>query len=146
MAMPWKNRLVVHRAFLWTARIILGVLFVWASLHKIHDPQGFAQIVQEYKILPSAAVNLFAIVFPWLELVTGLFLLLNIFPEAALLMLGFLLVGFIFILVFNIFRGITSACGCFSNVREKGSALLIILRDLLLLFLVLLLFLSRSKK
>ena len=53
------------------ARWILGLTFIYASLHKILAPADFAKIVYGYNLFPEIFINLIAIIIPFLELVTG---------------------------------------------------------------------------
>lgn len=56
------------------ARLILGAIFVYASIDKILHPDAFAKAVYNYQILPHAFINPTAMVLPWLELILGIFL------------------------------------------------------------------------
>ena len=53
------------------ARWILGVIFIYASYHKILAPADFAKIVYGYALFPAALINLIAIIVPFMELVAG---------------------------------------------------------------------------
>ncbi|MDH3555163.1 MAG: DoxX family membrane protein, partial [Deltaproteobacteria bacterium] len=48
-------------------RIVLGWVFIYASLDKIRHPDLFAEAVYNYQLLPEVAVNLVAICLPWVE-------------------------------------------------------------------------------
>ena len=60
-----------QRVIILAARLILGGVFVFASIDKILHPAAFAEAVYNYQILPDNLINLTAIVLPWLELVLG---------------------------------------------------------------------------
>ena len=67
-------------------RVLLGAIFIYASIHKIQEPYEFARIVHGYRLLPPELVNLVAITLPWIEVVTGAFLILGLFTrESALI-------------------------------------------------------------
>ena len=122
-------------------RVILGVIFIYASLDKIAHPEQFARIIYNYKILPPFLINVFAITLPWVELIAGLFLILGIFTESAALLICFLLIVFIIATSINLFRGIDLNCGCFSTDpagKKEGANLLI--KDFLFLFLGIMVF------
>ena len=105
-------------------RLIVGVTFIYASLDKIANPDEFARIVYNYKILPGYLINIFAITLPWLELLCGLFLIFGLFIEASSLLLTSLLFVFIIALSVNIVRGVDITCGCFTtdpNARTIGA-------------------------
>lgn len=124
----------------WTriVRVILGVVFVVASVDKIRHPGAFAEVIYNYQILPDQLINISAIVLPWLELFLGGCLLLGLWLPGAVVLANMLLFSFFAALVFNIARGLDIACGCFSTSSEHvGGATMVwyVLRDLFFLFL-----------
>jgi uncharacterized membrane protein YphA (DoxX/SURF4 family) len=116
-------------------RSILGLIFVYASLDKIANPQNFAEIVYNYKILPPFLINIFALTLPWIELICGLFLIGGIFLDSASLVILLLLLMFMVATSINVFiRGIDIQCGCFTTslaAKKQGAELMI--RDIILL-------------
>jgi uncharacterized membrane protein YphA (DoxX/SURF4 family) len=94
-------------------RIALGVIFVVAALPKIVDPPAFAHAVYNYRILPGALVNLVALALPWLELFSGLALVLGLLRRAATVVIGGLLVVFLVGISTNLARKNPIDCGCF---------------------------------
>ncbi len=115
-------------------RLLLGGVFVWASLDKIAHPGRFAAIIQGYGILPGWALNLFALTLPWLELVAGALLVLGLWRRPAALWLTALLLVFVVAIGYNVFQGIALDCGCFSTAgNNPESGLWLLGRDLLLL-------------
>ena len=97
-----------------TARWILGITFIYASLHKIISPADFAKIVYGYDLFPEMFINLIAIVIPFLELVTGFALIIGLYPRSAAIIINILLLFFITVLAINLIRGHEFDCGCFS--------------------------------
>jgi uncharacterized membrane protein YphA (DoxX/SURF4 family) len=95
------------------ARLILGGIFVFASLDKIRFSVDFAQAVANYSLLPSGLVSLVAIVLPWIELVAGIFLVIGFLSEGSALVLGGLSITFALVLVSALARGLDIECGCF---------------------------------
>lgn len=95
-------------------RLILGFLFLYASLDKITNPQKFAEIIYNYRILPVELLNICALLVPWLEAMIGLALLLGIWVETAALLLSGVTVIFIILIISAILRGLDIECGCFS--------------------------------
>ncbi len=96
-------------------RVIVGVVFIYASLDKIAHPAEFAGIVNNYRILPHQLINLTAIILPWLELAAGLLLVFGLFSRGSSLIISLLLVVFIAAIGFNLARGLDFNCGCFST-------------------------------
>lgn len=112
-------------------RLLLGLVFVSASYDKILHPQAFAQAVFNYQIVPEPAVNLIALILPWLELLLGLCLLFGVLLPGAIVAGTALLVVFLGALVFNQLRGLDVHCGCFSTEAREGPAGLgTVLRDI----------------
>ncbi len=99
-------------------RIILGVVFVWASFDKLLDPKGFAEIIYNYKILPPQMVNLAAVVLPWIELVCGILLITGFLCRGSALILNCLLIVFIVSLGSALYQGLDIRCGCFTLSPE----------------------------
>lgn len=125
-----------------TARLLLGAVFVYASLDKIAHPAAFARDVYNYQILPDALVHLVALVLPWLELFLGLCLITGFWLPGSVLTANGLLGVFVGALAFNAARGLDIHCGCFSTGGE-GPAMAtewVLLRDAFFLALGLILF------
>ncbi|MCK8601865.1 cation diffusion facilitator family transporter [Desulfoferrobacter suflitae] len=97
------------------ARLLLGAIFIFASIDKIWHPILFAEAVYNYQILPDAAVNLTAILLPWLELVLGVLLVFGLWLPGTVLLANMLLVSFFGALLFNSARGLDVHCGCFTT-------------------------------
>lgn len=114
-------------------RIILGIVFIYASADKIAHPQEFAQAVFNYQVLPDYLVNGTAIFLPWLELLLGLCLLGNFWMNGASLVAAMLMLLFMTLILFNLIRGLDVACGCFSATAEESMDSLTLFRDFLFL-------------
>ena len=100
------------------ARLILGAVFIYASIDKIIHPAAFAKAVYNYQILPDYLINLTAIILPWLELILSVFLLVGLFREGSVSIVTVLLVVFLGAMIFNLARGLDIYCGCFSTSAE----------------------------
>ena len=123
-----------------TFRWVLGVTFIYASYYKIMSPMDFAKVIYGYNLFPEFLINLIAIILPFVELISGLSLVLGIYPRSAALIINGLLLAFIFILSVNIIRGHEFDCGCFS-ANKTGSPILMVARDVFYLILGLQVFL-----
>ena len=104
-------------------RILLGVIFIYASLHKIENPSQFAKIIYGYGLFPEASINILAITIPYFELFAGLSLVLII---------NIMLFCFIIAISINLARGYQFDCGCFSLTESSvfESAFMLLLRDI----------------
>ena len=112
-------------------RLILGGTFIWAAWSKILDPGGFAQVVENYRLLPLVWVNLVAVVLPFLELICGICLITGLMYGGSLVLIDIMLLIFIILFIANIFRGLDVSCGCFStDLQLKGNVFWYMLRDL----------------
>jgi putative oxidoreductase len=119
----------------WTelvGRWILGSMFVVASVHKIADPADFAKIIYGYQLVSKEAINLIAIILPFLELVSGAALLAGIYPKSAALIINLMLLVFSMGISINLLRGHTFDCGCFAMGAEshQSAAGVLLVRDL----------------
>jgi cobalt-zinc-cadmium efflux system protein len=118
------------RHFALAARLILGGVFIYASLDKILHPDAFAEVVFNYQLLPSQLINLMALILPWLELILGVLLLSGIWLSGTVLGVNLLMIIFIGALVINTARGLNISCGCFSTeTTPSGLSWWVVLRD-----------------
>ena len=114
------------------ARLILGGVFIYASIDKIINPGDFAKIISNYHVLPFGLENLLAITLPWLELFAGICLIIGVFIDGATVLVVLMNIVFIFAISQALARGISIECGCFSVASDSGSNIGIqtILRDI----------------
>jgi len=121
------------------ARWYMGVLFVGACVHKIAEPASFTLDIATYDILPLAAVNLVAIVLPWIELVAGAMLIVGWRVRAASLLVAAMTLVFLAALIIALARGLDMSCGCFAaqGMEDDPISRMTVLRDLIWLSLAL---------
>ena len=117
------------------ARLILGIMFFYASYDKILHPTAFAKIVYNYQILPDYLISITAIVLPWLEFIIGVFLIAGFYIQGTAIITNFLLIIFMGAIIFNLSRGFNINCGCFSTSLKSPISFLTILRDMFFIFL-----------
>ena len=101
-------------------RIILGIIFIYASYDKILDPAGFSKNIHNFHVTPIAIENILALVIPWLELIIGIFLIFGLFLDGTINITIALLILFIIVLSQAVFRGIDVHCGCFKTEADVG--------------------------
>ncbi len=95
-ALAIKRPFETHVAMI-LARLIVGGVFVWLSIGKIQQPATFLKLIREYQLLPEQpayAMNLTAIILPWVELLCGLLMVFGYWLRGASLMIFGLLVFF----------------------------------------------------
>jgi uncharacterized membrane protein YphA (DoxX/SURF4 family) len=136
------SKIVNNKLILLAARLVLSFVFIFAAVSKAADPEGFGQVIANYKLLPDFAINTIAIILPWIELTAGLLLLFGISVKENSAILSVLLTVFIFAILISIFRGLDIECGCFGTVDGSKVGLLKIFENtgLLILGLILLKF------
>ena len=122
------------------ARVLLGCVFIYASLDKIRHPEFFAEAVYNYQLAPEMAVNLVAIWLPWLEFLCGVLLVLGLWVRGSILILSGLLLVFLSAIGINLARGLDIHCGCFTTQGSHSMNIFTLFRDLSILFLALYLF------
>jgi uncharacterized membrane protein YphA (DoxX/SURF4 family) len=99
------------------------------------NQEAFARAIYNYKFLPDVFINLLAIVLPYMEFFTAVFLILGIFKKGSSFLIGVMLIVFIIALTRAYALGLDISCGCFSldTVSEKSDILQRIIEDILLL-------------
>ena len=126
-------------------RLLLGALFVYASLDKIASPLAFAKVIYQWQVVGPVPSNLVAVTLPWVELMAGLLLVAGVWRREAALVIAVLLVVFIVAAASVMARGIdVENCGCVSVAANaapsawppawtKGVGWFLIARNLVLL-------------
>ncbi len=127
------------------SRFTLAAVFIYAGVVKSNDIVAFAGQIANYQILPYAWNYLVASILPYLELLCGLLLLLNMRVRPAILVLFVLNVVFMVVLTSAILRGFDIDCGCFKpDSSNPTSPLAALLRDAGLLVLMVVAWALRS--
>ena len=124
-----------NKYFQTTLRIILGIVFVYASAGKLFNTEDFAKAILRYEFLPVYFVNLMAIIMPWVEFFTGILLITGIFRKASSLLASVSLIAFLIALTSAFARGLDISCGCFSleETSSKGDIIYRIVQDFFML-------------
>ena len=103
-----------------SARVVIGSLFVYASMYKIFDPLAFAASIRNYGLIPPMYSNLIALTLPWLELCSGVFLVLGIQTRSASLLTSSMMLVFFVAIIYAYAVGLDIDCGCFSSSAESS--------------------------
>ena len=123
------NKILNNNYFLLVIRLVVGFVFIFAAVSKAADPEGFAQAIFNYKLLPDFLINILAITLPWIELSAGLLLMFGISAKENSAILSGLLVIFIIAIVISLLRGLDIDCGCFGTVDGSKVGILKILEN-----------------
>jgi hypothetical protein len=100
--------------------LILAVIFLWAGIIKILDPDSFAIILEAFDLLPYTWIMPVAVGLPVLEILAAIGLLFDV--RGSLPAVTGLLVLFLVILGYGIWLGLDIDCGCFGPGDPEGEA------------------------
>ncbi|HEY4322846.1 MAG TPA: BT_3928 family protein [Mucilaginibacter sp.] len=135
--------------WLWAARILVGLLFIFSGLIKINDPLGFSYKLEEYfEVFHITFLNGFAlsiaILLCALEMILGFAILTG--ARAVLVAWGLLLliIFFAFLTFYSAYFKVVQTCGCFGDAIPL-TPWQSFSKDLVLLALVLVIFINRKK-
>ncbi len=125
------NKLFANKKILLALRLLMGSVFILASIDKIFNPAVFSSVLREYKLLPEILIPLVSVTLPWMEFFAGLLIILNIFSQSVALIMILFNTGYILGITINLAWGLAHECGCFTlfgwNEPISGST---IARDL----------------
>lgn len=138
--------MIRNRWLLLILRIIVGGVFIWAGALKIADPLGFAQSIENYRVIPHPLAFPIALVLPWVEVLSGAFLIIGLFRRSSALLVSFLLIGFIGLVALALARGIDTLCGCFGSLSRRADFSLILTDAVLLVFALIVFFVRPSRQ
>jgi uncharacterized membrane protein YphA (DoxX/SURF4 family) len=139
------KKLLEHRFVILLARLVLGVVFILASVDKIASPEAFSVSVEAYRLLPFPTVNIFALLVPWLELLCGVFLLAGYMIRGSSLIASILLCLFTFAILSAMARALNIDCGCFGGAYRAPVSWTRVGEDLGLLVLALYVYIVSSR-
>jgi uncharacterized membrane protein YphA (DoxX/SURF4 family) len=134
MMLPLLKRTITSEYLSFGLRMCLGYVFIYASLSKIPYPAQFAEAIADYRLIPFMFVNLGAVILPWVEFVTGLFLIIGFKSKTSAMMVGLLLIMFNTMILANMYRGAPISCGCYDTVGEPIGWKKILENAIMLLF------------
>jgi putative oxidoreductase len=129
------TNIISNKYLVLAIRLVLGIVFIYAAIHKIAHPADFAQDIYNYRMLPHTFINLMALTLPWLEIICGVLIVVGVFTRGSALLIGFMLFVFIIAISFALLRGLDISCGCFSSGGENvghGVAVDLLIRDILM--------------
>ncbi len=97
------------------ARLLLGIVWIWASLSKIAHPLTFTQAVRAYDATPEWLSKGIGYGLPVLELCLGIALIIGVTVRIAAAVSTLLIVVFLIGIIEVAARGIKLTCGCFGG-------------------------------
>ncbi len=99
-------------------RIAVGLVFVVSGLEKLlSPPANFLYVIRSYDVLPDGLARLTAVGFPWIEFLTGVFLVLGLETRFALAVALIMTMGFLGMVGQAMVRRLPlDSCGCFGDL------------------------------
>jgi len=96
-------------------RLLLGGIFLAASISKILDRSGFVSTVAGYGLLPRPLAEAYGWAIPWVELCLGSSLLLGVMPRLSAAISLPVIASFVVASGYALVKAPGSTCGCFGN-------------------------------
>ncbi|MGD9333078.1 MAG: MauE/DoxX family redox-associated membrane protein [Desulfobacterales bacterium] len=132
----------IYRGIRWG----LALVFFYAGVIKLADPEAFAVIIGAYGLVPEVLLMPVAIILPAIEVLAAIGLWVDL--RGSLATVAVLLTVFIAILGYGLWMGLDVDCGCYGPGDPEGRAyagiLAALYRDVVLAGGVLLLYIWRS--
>lgn len=100
-------------------RLIIAFVFILSSIEKLKNPFAFALAIDAYGIFPDFLINFFTLIIPWLELFIGFGLIFKFKLKANLVLYFLMILGFTFLVLFAIIKGLNIECGCYGESSSK---------------------------
>ena len=115
------KRFFTHPYFVLILRLYIGGLFIYAGISKINNIGQFTVAIATYGIVPYSTAEIMAIVLPWVELISGIFLVAGIGAPFCAAIIGLLLALFSIAILINLIRDVPLHCGCFPGSPARVS-------------------------
>ena len=97
------------------ARLILGVVLIWAGAAKVTHPAKSALAVRAFKVLPYDFAGYVGYALPVVEILFGLLLVIGLFTRLSAVLGGLMMLAFIFGITWAWAHGYSIDCGCFGG-------------------------------
>ncbi|MEP7191669.1 MAG: DoxX family protein [Actinomycetota bacterium] len=97
------------------ARLILGVVLIWAGASKVTNPAASALAVRAYKLLSYDVAGYVGYALPVVEILVGLLLVTGLFTRLSAALGGLMMLAFIIGISWAWSHGYSIDCGCFGG-------------------------------
>lgn len=115
------KKILTSRYLALILRFYIGGLFIYASMYKINYTAEFAETIVSYQMAPYWSVNIIAVFLPWVELISGILMILGIRVKSVSLIILFLMLLFTLGIGVNLLRDAPISCGCFHSLEDDIS-------------------------
>ncbi|MCY3553764.1 MAG: DoxX family membrane protein [Gemmatimonadetes bacterium] len=96
-----------------TLRLVVGGIFIWAGLAKMPEFELFEQVVRSYDFIPEPLAVPAALALPWIEVSTGLCLVIGLWIRYSAMIVVLLMLSFMGAMAWGLYHGADVPCGCF---------------------------------
>ncbi len=127
-------------------QIIVGIVFIVASILKAFHPVGFAGQITDYHVLPASTSMYVAWFFIVAEFVLAVALIVNLKSKISIPLMMLVLLAFMSLTVYTMMKGINTNCGCFGNVVHRTPDQVILEDSLMFVALLFSFIIMRSDK
>lgn len=123
-------------------KFVLGIVFIMAARQKLSFPYEFLSDVYSFGLTGPSSGLYVAVLLPWIELVVGIALMINLCSGGALALSTGLCAVFVSVQSWALVQGLQVSCGCFGHggtvnywTLARAALLLIVSGTALLVFL-----------
>jgi uncharacterized membrane protein YphA (DoxX/SURF4 family) len=110
-------------------RVALGAMLVVAGASKVGHAAEFAAQIAGFRLLPQPIIAPLALLLPFLEMLTGLYLIVGMFTRAAAWVAVAMFAVFDAAIASAVVRGMTVSCGCFGPTDRTVTTWAEVARD-----------------
>ena len=108
---------------LWSLRLGLAGLYLFAAIPKIIDPWSFARAIHNFRILPTAVIPPLSVWLPVFEAVAAVAAATGILYRGGVLALSAMSAVFALGISSAMVRGLDIDCGCFGSAANSRASL-----------------------
>ena len=101
-------------------QVILGGMLVVAGYLKLQDNSALFESVAYITWIPIGLKSLIVDLLPWVELIVGSLLILNLFKMVTVPLTGLIYLTFFIYAIYGLGSGIEGDCGCFGELDDSS--------------------------
>lgn len=114
---------MTRHLILWSLRIGLAGLYLYAAIPKLVDPWSFARAIHNFRILPAPAIPPLSVWLPAFEALAAAAVATRVLYRGGLLALSAMSAVFAAGIASAIARGLDIDCGCFGAAADSRASL-----------------------